>query len=244
MVKFEDSMNISKEFREKNQSENWNFLKSIYEDSLNTDTKTKIPKKIHQIWIGKEIPQELKNFSDIWSQMCQENGWEYYLWDNHNIQNFVNDLFFTTENYGQKSDILRYNILKKIGGIYVDMDFVPIKMFDDLILKNEFFCGIAYESNPILYNGLIGSIIDGDIISDLCNIESVKFSNHQEIMETTGPYYLTNKFMNHKKGGVAFPLTFFYPFSNRDFDRVYGNDYKNYIKDETYCVHLWKCSWM
>lgn len=245
MVEFETSMNISKEYREKNESVYWHLLKVFYENSFNKKNyELKIPKKIHQIWIGGQVPSKLKNLSDLWFKLCDENNWEYYLWDDNNIHNLISDVFYSTNNLGQKSDILRYNILKKYGGIYVDMDFVPIKMFDDFMLKNDFFAGIAYESNPILYNGLIGSVNDGILISDLCNIENVKSSNHEEIMETTGPYYLTKKFFKYKKGIVAYPLTYFYPYSNRDFDRNKGNDYKNYIKDETCCVHLWNCSWM
>lgn len=245
MVDFETSMSVSKLYREKNESEKWMLLKTLYENSLkNKDGNTKIPKKIHQIWLGGDIPSELKILSDLWYKLCCENNWEYYLWNDNNIHDLTNETFFLTHNLGQKSDILRYNILKKYGGIYMDLDFVPVKMFDDFILENNFFCGIAYELNPILYNGLIGSISNGELITDLCDIESVKSSNPEEIMDTTGPYYLTRKFFNNTEGSVAYPLTYFYPFSNSHLDRNKGNEYKNYKYDETYCIHLWKCSWM
>lgn len=238
-------MNVSKEYKERNNSQLWDLLKSDYENNIKKDcTELQIPKKLHQIWIGNKLPDELKKLSESWQELCISNNWEYFFWNDENIEHLKNEIFNSTTNFGQKSDILRYNILKLYGGVYVDMDFIPIKIFDDFLLKNPFFCGIAYESTPTLYNGLIGSSKDGELITKLCDIELIKNSNAEEVMETTGPYYLTRKFFEYKKNEIAYPLTYFYPFSNRNFDRYIGDDYKNYIKNETYCVHLWKCSWM
>jgi hypothetical protein len=36
-------------------------------------------------------------------------------------------------NYGEKSDILRYEILEQLGGVYVDIDMECVKPFDNLI---------------------------------------------------------------------------------------------------------------
>ncbi len=243
MVDFEESMNISKEYRERNDSEKWDQLRYLY-NSLGDKTEEKIPRIIHQIWVGGNIPPHLKDLSEQWKNICKSNGWEYYLWDDTNINIFPNENIGKTKNFGQKSDILRYDILKKYGGIYVDIDFVPVKIFDDLVLKTNFFAGIAFGKDPVLFNGLIGTVPDGDLINDLCKIDKINDKDAEEIMATTGPYYLTVKFFNSKDDVVAYPFTYFYPYSNRKWDRDKGTDYRNYIKDETYCVHLWNCGWL
>tara|TARA_R110002110_G_scaffold53643_3_gene154665 strand:- start:1286 stop:2026 length:741 start_codon:yes stop_codon:yes gene_type:complete len=244
MVNFEQSMNISKEYRERNNSEKWEYLKTLY-NNLDNKSEEKIPKIIHQIWIGGVIPPHLKDLSQQWKNLCEKNGWLYYLWDDTNIDKFPNKNIEKTKNYGQKSDILRYDILKKYGGVYVDIDFVPIKIFDESVLKTNFFAGIAFGKDPVLFNGLIGTIPEGSLINELCKIEKINDKDAKKIMFTTGPYYLTNKFFKSDDDDVvAYPFTYFYPYSNRKWDRDKGTDYRNYIKDETYCVHLWNCSWM
>jgi hypothetical protein len=52
------------------------------------------------------------------------------------------DAFSGATNYGEKSDILRYEILSQFGGIYVDCDFECLKPFDDL-LSCAFFTGLS-----------------------------------------------------------------------------------------------------
>lgn len=46
------------------------------------------------------------------------------------------------KNYGEKSDILRYEILCQFGGIYVDCDFECLKSFDGLLMC-RFFTGFS-----------------------------------------------------------------------------------------------------
>tara|TARA_R110000782_G_scaffold190214_7_gene280130 strand:+ start:213 stop:959 length:747 start_codon:yes stop_codon:yes gene_type:complete len=246
MVNFNDSMNISKEYRERDPSNKWGKLKELYE-KVGTFKEEKIPKKIHQIWLGSKIPNNLEKLSSQWKKLCEENNWEYYLWDDNTIKNLKidNKFFNKSKNYGQKSDILRYEILKKEGGVYVDIDFIPIKIFDSFLLKLNFFVGTAFGKTPVLFNGLIGSVPEGELITNLYNIEKIEHKNPETVMSTTGPYYITKKFFECEDNRIAaFPFTYFYPYSNRKFDRVKGTNYKNYIKKETYCVHLWNCGWM
>ena len=44
-----------------------------------------------------------------------------------------NDVYSAAVNYGEKSDVLRCEILNIYGGVYVDVDFDVIKSLDDLV---------------------------------------------------------------------------------------------------------------
>ena len=66
------------------------------------------------------------------------------------------------------------------------------------------------------------------------------------VIETTGPYYLTRKLfknINLVDKLVVLPLTYFYPYPNFNYDKILGNDYKNYLQEESICVHFFEARW-
>ena len=114
--------------------EEWLFLVNQFEEYTKKskffdNSKVLIPKKIHQIWLGeKSIPKICKKWMNSWKDLNPQ--WEYKLWDEQNIQelNIENMNVYSKDfNPGYRSDILRYAILKKFGGIYVDTDFECLK---------------------------------------------------------------------------------------------------------------------
>ena len=94
--------------------------------------ENKIPKKIHLIWLGGEKP---KKFNFLLERIKEKNkNYDVIEWNDNNINfELINQrLFDETENLGSKSDILRFELLYKYGGIYMDYDFLQIKSFDEL----------------------------------------------------------------------------------------------------------------
>ncbi len=68
-------------------------------------------------------------------------------------------------NYGQKSDILRYELLHRYGGTYVDVDMECVRSLD---LHSEagptFYAGFSNTGTVELNNGLIGWVRSSDVI--------------------------------------------------------------------------------
>jgi len=248
MVDFKQSMSVSKNYM-KDGSESWQILKEEYDIYLgSTNDIQKIPKIIHQVWIGGKMPDKEKRLCDEWKDECKKQGWEYMFWGNEEVKQYEirnNNIFERTKSVGQKSDIIRLQILEDYGGVYLDTDFKYIKMFDDKMLTLDFFAGLTYDKKPVIMNSLIGSSGGNELICHLNEIEEISYHNAMEVIRTTGPYYLTDKYFKSEMGNKCiFPVTYFFPFSNKPHDKVKGNNYQNYIKGETNCVHLWNCSWM
>jgi len=91
----------------------------------------KIPKIIHQIWIGGPVPQEFKDFMQSWRDAHPD--WEYRLWTDEDVKTFglYNQTFYDrSDNYGVKSDILKWEIIYRYGGLYVDTDYECLQSFD------------------------------------------------------------------------------------------------------------------
>ena len=86
-----------------------------------------IPKIVHFIWLGNAIPQFYQDNIEDWKS--KNPSFEFKLWGNEDSEAFMKNKasyenFAKAESFGIKSDILRYEILLEMGGLYVDTDFL------------------------------------------------------------------------------------------------------------------------
>lgn len=140
---------------------NLSFFKTIYEKNIKLLTQQqeeiKIPKIIHFIWLGsKPFPRE--SIENIRSWIAHHPDWKIKFWTDrqrplphpgmemHLVKDFsfekLKPFYLISDNYGEKSDLLRYEILFKEGGIYVDHDVKCIKSFEDFHFTYNFYCGM------------------------------------------------------------------------------------------------------
>jgi inositol phosphorylceramide mannosyltransferase catalytic subunit len=234
---------------EQDTSVDWKLAKELYENNyLNCEDPTpRITKKIHQIWLGSKLPEKFKRWCDTWPQI--HPSWEYKLWTDEDLPNIEitkKEMFYAATNNGMKSDILRYEILRQQGGLYVDTDFECLKPFDDLLYL-RFFVGLSYDPNMQTYCGLIGSEKDGLVIGHCVNdLKGIYTGNNgDKIMDTTGPYYITRCLLagarEQPDGVVAFPMDFFFPFPG---DQRFTDKAYTYVRPVSYAIHHWKTSWL
>jgi len=249
---FKESMKFSYDYINLKQEQNrWDVLETRYECIKNVQpTESKIPKILHQIWLGGEMPEFEKQLTKRVRETLSSD-WIYILWrdsDIYKLKQFKNiDDYLSTPNYGQRSDILRYAILNEYGGVYMDTDFLLLQQFDDL-LDLDFFCGVAYDSTPTVFNGLIGCIPGHPIISAaLEHDRPIVYNDAMKLMDATGPFFLERKiFANIDKyeRAVVLPNSFFYPLPNFERSKSLGPDYNSYLCPESICCHMWSSSWM
>jgi mannosyltransferase OCH1-like enzyme len=117
---------------------------------------TEIPKIIHQIWIGPKTPPT--KLMDTWKN--KHEGFEYIKWTEEEMQKrgFVSKLqnrIHEMKEFAGKADILRWEILYKYGGIYIDADSFCLEPLTDLINKYKAFAG--YENETVRGAGWAGS---------------------------------------------------------------------------------------
>jgi len=249
------------EFREKmlcaiNNSDEWQVCSDMYDRHYtNSDRNNiKIPKILHQVWLGSPFPDKYKRLRDIW--LSKHPNWEYKLWTLDHAKSFgmknINS-FSRTTNMGAKSDIFRYEILHRYGGLYIDTDFECIKPFDDLLYL-DFFAGVGRGEVPDIYNGLVGCIPGHKILEEaITRLHDVTPKFH-EITGVTGPTFFTPIVYRFLKThpiekSVIFPTSFFYSFPNTDRASIREDteasrtEIRKHITNDSYCVHLWYTSW-
>jgi len=194
---------------------------------------SKIPKIIHQIWLGPNSRPDI--WMNSWKiDYCKQySDWEYKLWTEKEINEFElkNKAQYELEKfYNGKSDIARYEILNKFGGLFIDADSLWIKesinCLDDIILESNtygFFCAKEPKNSHIYANGVIGSIPNHKILNDMIDhiqsnyFELKKTSNlERQIWQITGtqPFSnIVNNNYNKLKNVLILEHFFFYPVS-------------------------------
>lgn len=144
----------------------------------------KIPKIIHQIWIGDEpIPKHCLEFTEEIKKIHQD--FHYVLWGNEVFEKLYKDDPFL-QNYIKNPEIykwayiadrLRLLILRDFGGIYVDIDAKPIRSFNIILNQlNEnvqIFAGMRKgneNENRMVDCTVLGAVKDANVIKEILKI--------------------------------------------------------------------------
>ncbi len=124
------------------------FFKRLYEynsfKQIHPQNECKIPKIIHQVWLGSPLPDEYKAFVQSWKDFHPD--WEYILWTDekvaHELQLDNQCYYDEAVNYGEKSDILKWELIYRFGGVYIDVDFECLQPLDVLHYMYDFYTGV------------------------------------------------------------------------------------------------------
>lgn len=122
-----------------------------------------IPRKLHIIWIGDEYPQPEACLAS-WRE--KHPSWEVRVWENRDLfQNqWINQTHIETLWRARKlagvADLMRYEILYKEGGVYVDADSVCLRPLDDWLLEAEMFACWTneFDRKRLVSNGFLGTV--------------------------------------------------------------------------------------
>lgn len=214
--------------------------------NINPKAKLKIPRIIHQIWIGGPFPGHMEGWRESFKKMMP--NWQIILWNDKMIEEFGlenKDLYDRTTNYGERADIARYEILNRLGGLYLDVDCECLNPIEFELFNRNYDLYVAFQPLDVGYFGLgigvIGSIPNHPILQEtIAQLKNTK--DLERIIERTGPIHFTKMF--HKMAqtnnlkNIAFPATFFYCIGTTD-----GQVKKEFIRPETAVLHYYSASW-
>jgi mannosyltransferase OCH1-like enzyme len=159
---------------------------------------------------------------------------------------FDNRIFFdASRNYGEKSDIIKYEIVYRIGGVYIDCDFECLKSLDPLHHAYDFYTGIQpLDTNYAQLGAALFGAIPGHEILKYAVQTIERDRNFGPIVIRSGPIHFTRAFIARacRKNNVdiAFPASFFYPcgYHQKNTER------SDWLKSESFAVHHWAGSWL
>lgn len=225
-----------------------------------------IPKIIHQTWKDDQVPAHFQPFVNSWKE--HHPDWEYHLWTDEMNEGFIKehyaDFLEIYQKYSsniQRVDAVRYFILHKIGGLYVDLDFfcfrnvMPLLEGADSVFgeEHEEHC-IPHQKEIIISNALMASIPQSKFMEEICMElyqPSLDYENKNEmVLETTGPFMLTRMYMgqNYSPGQVKIvDSSVFYPLTKNELDTMEGivtsDELINKKLSKAYAIHCYWGSW-
>lgn len=187
-----------------------------------------IPKIIHQIWLGPHKKPDIWMNSWKIDYIKQNPDWTYMFWSEKEIEQltmknkkfYINDTFYIA-----KSDIARYEILKKFGGVFIDADSLWINkpknsmnsIIENANNKGGMFCAEEPVNKWSIANGVIGFSKNHPVLDSLIdyihnNYESLKKKHprRRDVWLVTGPHIFTPLVKKYEKS-LILDSKYFYP---------------------------------
>lgn len=159
----------------------------------------------------------------------------------------------------QRVDAVRYFILHKVGGVFIDIDFECFQNIEPLLENSERVFGIEpkehserFKKDIMVCNAFMACNPGNRFFEQICEkIKSVKLKEKNyfiDILESTGPLILTEIYENYKDKNeikLLSPGTI-YPLTVAESRRVIKGDIDEDMQhrvDNAYAVHYFLGSW-
>jgi mannosyltransferase OCH1-like enzyme len=170
-------------------------------------------------------------------------GWTVHTWREWELPVLRNQVWFdAATSPAQQADIVRLELLQRIGGVYIDTDFVPLRPIEELVEATDFF--IASEDGHWLSTGIVGARPAHPFLTVLVDGigPSILSRPGGPPNEQTGPKYVTARYLDYSRDAAAppiaiFPPALFYPYHFSEPEQREGPF------PEAYAVHEWSMSW-
>lgn len=223
-----------------------------------------IPRVLHQTWKDRNVPEKFVKMSESWRKNHKE--WEYVLWTDEMNRNFIRDhyAFFLPVYDGYKAhiqrvDAVRYFILYKYGGFFIDMDFECLTNMESLLGNSKCVFGkeperhcIIHDKEIIISNAFMGAVPDFHFLDCICKeLEHDRPTTdhpNNRVLETTGPFMLSRLYMNYERkediklleADLIYPLTIE---ELEDLNNGVGNQAAQQKLEKAYGVHHYAGTW-
>ena len=211
-------------------------------------------KILHRFWgskDGKPMPEQYQEYGRQWAEL--NPGWEIMQWSIADTLLFpdlapVFDSLAERDNgnssieyFVQVADVMGYAVVERYGGVYANCDIQPLRPLRDLPIPNKAWASYENHTDGRIVNAIIGSPIKNDPFwwALLKNLPARYFADPTaEMVETTGPAYLTD-FAAARPGMLhVFPVETFNPIHWSQIEA--GSDAAGHSYPETsFGVHHW-----
>ena len=226
-----------------------------------------LPRHLHFIWWqGADLmPARYRPVVEAWRQM--HPGWQVTVWDARRLDAHLRALPGNTAQLTsgvmqhlafdiQRVDLARLLILCLVGGVYSDLDILPLRSIEGLLGRSSFY--ICREPEPFLSfcNAFIGACPGHPVVVSMlaaviarCHLPRPPDSHpNLWVLETTGPRILSPVVASYRQD--APPGTFIDDDAGHIYPQPWSRDTLPMSAQlwssrypESFAVHLWDKSW-
>jgi inositol phosphorylceramide mannosyltransferase catalytic subunit len=200
-----------------------------------------IPRVIHHVWIGRPMPRHLQDCVASWARAHPQ--WEHQLWTDDALQWIPNRSLY--DRAGEllpdhavpqmQSDLARYAILQRHGGLYVDCDTECRRNVEPALEGHSAFA--AAETDRWVGNTYLAAEADHPVMAALVDRVAdhvVAYRGFRSAGRMTGPRFLTPIWREF--GCHVAPRHLWFPYGYDDVKR--GQVPTNH--GTAYAVHYWQ----
>ena len=170
-----------------------------------------IPRLVFQVWVGdvKNIPEYYPVSRKSIETHMVSRGWQYVFLKNEEIEEFIKreypeklEMYLGFEHDIQRADAARPLLLKKYGGVYMDMHFELLDSIDGLFAEDRDVYLLPSPTFPSVFTNAFMASVPGADLWDryLEEMQSelpwYAIGKHMEVMNSTGPLALNRSLKN------------------------------------------------
>lgn len=206
-----------------------------------TENTMKIPRVFHQIWLGRQpMPPEFLKWQKTWKVV--NPGWTLKLWNEDNLPtNQWPNLIAKAQCLSQRSDIFRYEILNREGGVYVGTDCECLKPIESLISNCDAFVvrkKPASSRDPMFNNATLGCTTGHPLAQALVNhLNEVDLT----VKLSTASLYLSRIVQEYPQSVMIIPSVLMNPYNHVELDE--GKPRSKDDFPDAYILHHWSSKW-
>jgi mannosyltransferase OCH1-like enzyme len=224
-----------------------------------------IPKVIHQTWKDELIPDHFQQLVSTWKY--HNPNWEYILWTDKSNRDFISthhpEFLATYDSYPtiiQRVDAVRYFILQKFGGVFVDIDFECFTNIEPLLKNKKCVFGLEpkphayrFQKKYIICNAFMACHPQNFFLQYICNeLTKDRVAKHSkviDVLESTGPLFLTNSYQQFpdKQDITLLKSEYLYPFTIEEVQNALQGVVSAAMQrklNNAYAVHYFWGNWL
>jgi inositol phosphorylceramide mannosyltransferase catalytic subunit len=177
----------------------------------------RIPRTIHRVWLGEsQIPLECERLAATFVE--HHPNWETRLWTDIDLD----ALAISDEDRARAhtlaglSHLVRYEVLHRFGGIYVDNDVECLQPISPLLMGVDAF--VALAGPGIVGTAVLGSVPDHPVFARAAQLARPTLGSGPHHTDANGSYLLS-LIVEQEPSITIFDSSLFYPRERADPDR-------------------------
>ena len=213
------------------------------------------PRVIWQTWkVKTPLPERLRKYREKW--LTSHRDYEHVLLDDQDLRDIVKecvpeylkDYDSFTQNI-ERVDFARYALLYLRGGVYADLDTIPLKKIDIWVAKGQPVIGCEplehakkiYSREKVLCNAFMISPPGEKVWKDLMTYIVKHYERNYKPVENTGPMAMTYLYEKSPQSFANVIITdpcVFYPLTSAE------KVSKGCNINQAYVAHIWANTWV
>ena len=194
-----------------------------------------VPRLLHRVWVGAaEMPVAFVEYGRGFERLHPE--WEMRLWMDADLDELgiTDDQRRRARSASELSNVMRYEVLKRYGGVYIDTDVEPKRPLDDLLRGVKLFAGLELPGRAA--SGVVGAVPGHRVMERAARLSRQTLGLGPHSADANGPYFLT-LLLEQEPGATIFGADKFNPYNWEEPERA-GEPFP-----DAYAVHHWTMSW-